>query len=37
MSIDVGYCYCTNLTEDQKFEIDEKVKENLEFFFGGKF
>lgn len=36
MSIDVGYCYCTNLTKDQKFEIDEKVKENLEFFFGGK-
>ena len=36
MSIDVAYCYCTNLTEDQKLEIDEKVKENLEFFFGRK-
>lgn len=36
MSLDLAYCYCTNLTEDQKFEMNKKVKENLECLFGRK-
>ena len=36
MSLDIAYCYCTNLTEDQKFEIDKKVRKNLECLFGVK-
>ncbi len=28
MSIDVGYGYCTNLTEQERLDIDKKVKKN---------
>jgi hypothetical protein len=28
MSLDVAYSYCINLTEEEKFDIDKKVKKN---------
>ena len=28
MSIDVAYCYCTNLTEQERFDIDKKVRQS---------
>jgi hypothetical protein len=28
MSLDVGYSYCINLTEEEKLQIDKQVKKN---------
>ncbi len=28
MSLDVGYSYCINLTEQEKIEIDKQVRKN---------
>jgi len=28
MSLDVGYSYCTNLTEQEKLDIDKQVRKN---------
>ena len=28
MNLDVAYSYCTNLTEEEKLEIDKQVRKN---------
>jgi hypothetical protein len=28
MTLDVAYSYCTNLTEEEKLEIDKQVRKN---------